>query len=74
MVLPLLTDIKYTTSFSGNLNSSLEKTVAEDGSYAYLQNIIKATSGTNNQIEITSIEVKYYVETNSKLPGNKTNT
>ena len=52
---------------SGNtINNMLKETVAEDKSYAYLQNIVNDTK--NNQVNISSIEITYYTETTTTKP------
>ena len=62
-------DFTYETNFKGDLNSSVAKTVAADGSYGYLQNIINSNSGTANQVEITAITITYYTETIKEEPN-----
>ena len=63
-----IVDFTYVTNFQGNLSTSVSKTVASDGSYGYLQNIISSNSGANNQIEITAITITYYTETVNEEP------
>lgn len=49
-------------------SSNLTVSVAPYGSYAYLQNTSTKTSGTENQVILTSFVVTYYVETVKEKP------